>query len=449
MDYLQNIKHKLIALIKSNFICLQLISFINNNSLYKGVLVLGTGTAFAQIIGILSMPLITRLYSPSDLGILTIYSSVLSLVVVTASFRYEIACPLPQKKEEVTNLIALCFILIFGTSLMFTLILILLGDPIITIFSLEPLAPFVWLLVIGFFGMGLYNTLNYWAIRERKYEKITKTKINQSISGTLIKIILGFLSFGPLGLIFGYIVSQIAGISTFVMSMWKTERNNIGYISLNCIISVAKRYWRFPTFNLASSFLNTLSFQLPPLVLLFLYDSKIVGFYALANMLIVLPGSVIKNSVGQAFFGDASKIFREGSFELRSLYIKTAKHLTILALPLIGIPAILFPFVVPFIFGEEWVEAGWYILPLALMVIPTFIISPITRLDMLGYNNWLVIWDLSRVLGVVGGFYLSYLLDLGIMITLTIYSTILLFMYIILMAMNLKAIDNHNANLSH
>jgi O-antigen/teichoic acid export membrane protein len=84
--------------------------------------------------------------------------------------------------------------------------------------------------------------------------------------------------------------------------------------------SVAKRYKSFPIFNFPASVVNTISTQLPPLMLLALYDSQTVGFYALAQMLIVLPGSVISGSMGQAYLGEASKMVREGSQQLRSLY---------------------------------------------------------------------------------------------------------------------------------
>ncbi|MCP1716095.1 O-antigen/teichoic acid export membrane protein [Methanocalculus alkaliphilus] len=437
-------KQKAVTFLTSTSIGAKFIHFINKNPLYKGVLVLGSGTALAQLIGILSMPIITRLYTPSDLGMLTIYSSILSLVIVTASFRYEIAYPLPKKNEDVVNLFALCLLLLIGTTIGFSLLLIIAGNFFIVFFNLDSVQSIVWLLIIGFFGMGLYTILNHWAIRQRNYTKITHTKINQSVSGSVAKIVLGMLAMGPIGLIVGHIISQIAGIGTFLKAIWKSERTSFKVVSFSGIRSVAKEYWKFPAFSIPSSFLNAFALQLPPIMLLYLYNSQIVGFYALAHMLIVAPGSVIKASIGQAFHGDAAKMVREGSPELKTLYIQTVKHLSLLAIPLIGIPSLLGPLYVPILFGEEWIDAGWYLLPLALMVIPAFVISPITRLDLLGYNHWMLIWDAMRVLGVVGGFYICYLFEFPVLLTLTVYSIILLIMYFIVMLLNLKAIDNFN-----
>lgn len=432
----------LIPVVKRNPYASQAIEFILNNPLYKGVLILGSGTAVAQLIGIVTMPIITRLYTPSDLGVLTIYSSVLAIFGVGATLRYEFAYALPRRDEDAANLLGLCLVLLFITTGAFGLILLFGRDLLTSIVDISSIEQYLWFLLIGFFGAGLYTTLNYWAIRQRDYGRITYTKINQGAGGAICKILLGIFSFGPLGLILGHIVSQIAGVGTLARAAWRKERRNLKTISLSRMMSVARTYRSFPMFNFPASVVNTMALQLPPLMLLALYDSQVVGFYALANTLVVLPGSLISSSMGQAYFGEASKMVRERSQELRSLYVRTLKHLSIIAVPLIGIPALCAPFVVPFIFGEAWAEAGWYCWPLALMVISAFIVSPTSRMDIYGYNHWKLIWDVARVVSILTGFYVSQLLILPIFSTLAIYSLVVLSMYIILVVLELRAIDN-------
>lgn len=418
------------------------IRYILNNPLYRGALILGSGTAVAQLIGIVTMPIITRLYAPSDLGILAVYSSILAIFGVGATLRYEFASTLPKENEDAVNLFGLCLILLCLTTIGFALILLFGRDLLINTFDLSSIEQYMWFLLIGFFGMGLYTTLNYWAVRQRDYKRITHTKINQGAGGSICKILLGILSFGPIGLIIGHIVSQIAGITTLAHAMWKKEKENLKAISLSRMMSVARTYKSFPVFNFPASIVNTIALQLPPLMLLALYDSQVVGFYALANMLVVLPGSLISGSMGQAYFGEASKMVRERSRELRSLYVRTLKHLSIVAIPLIGIPALCAPFVIPFIFGGAWTEAGWYCWPLALTAISAFVASPTSRMDIYGYNHWKLIWDVARVVSILTGFYVSQLLILSIFSTLEIYSFVMLSMYVILVVLELRAIDN-------
>ena len=430
----------LATIVRRNAYTARLFSFIVNNPLYRGVLVLGSGTAVAQLIGIVTAPIITRLYTPSDLGVLAVYSSILAIFGVGAILRYEFAYALPKENDDAINLFGLSLILLCITTAGFTLILLFGRDLLINTFDLGSIEQYIWFLLIGFFGRGLYTMLNYWAIRQRDYGRITYTKINQGAGGSVCKILLGILSFGPVGLIIGHIVSQIAGITTLARAMWKKERNSLKAISWSRMKSVAGEYKSFPVFAFPASIVNTMSLQLPPLILLALYDSEVVGYYALANMLVVLPGSLISGSMGQAYLGEASKMVRERSQELRSLYVRTLKHLFIIAVPLIGIPALFAPFIVPFIFGEAWAEAGWYCWPLALLVIVAFVVSPTSWLEIYDRNKWVLIWDISRVGSILCGFYIGVLLELSSLIVILMYSLIMLFMYLIYILMNLKAI---------
>ena len=432
----------LTAIVNRNEYTSRLFRFILNNPLYRGVLILGSGTAVAQLIGIVTMPIITRLYLPSEMGILAVYSSVLAIFGVGATLRYEFAYALPRENEDAINLFGLCLILLCITTAVFALILFFGRDLLVNAFDLDAIEQYIWFLLIGFFGMGLYTMLNYWAVRQRDYRRITYTKINQGAGGSVCKILLGILSFGPVGLIIGHIVSQIAGITTLARAMWRKDRGNFRAISLSRMKRVAKTYGSFPVFNFPASVVNTMSLELPSLMLLALYDSQAVGFYALANMLVVLPGMLVSGSMGQAYLGEASKMVRERSQELRSLYLRTLKHLSVIVIPLIGIPALCAPFVVPFIFGEVWAEAGWYCWPLALAAMMGFVVSPTSFLSTYGHNHWQLIWDVSRVSFVILGFYISYILGLPVLIALLVYSIVRVSMNFVLIALNIKAISN-------
>lgn len=349
---------RLVTIFSRNKVVSRLLNFVVKNPLYKSVLLLGSGTAVAQLIGIVAMPIITRLYTPSDLGVLAIYSSTLAIVGIGAALCYELAYPLTKADEDAINLFGLSLGFLCITTAGFALVLLFGRDLLFDIFDLRPIEQFAWLILIGFFGTGLYTILNYWAIRQRDYGRITYTKISQGAGGSASKILFGIILSGPIGLIFGHIISQVAGITTLARAMWREERKSFKKISLSRMMRVAKLYKSFPLFNLPASILNTMVLQLPPIVLLALYNSEVVGFYAIASMLVVLPGRLVSGSMGQAYLGEASKMVREGSEKLHSLYTRTLKHLSLIAIPLIGIPALFAPYIVPIMFGGAWTEAG-------------------------------------------------------------------------------------------
>src|SRR3990172_2772668 len=66
----------------------------------RSVAVLAGGTTLAQVISILVSPALTRLYTPEDFGALAVYISILSMLLVVASWSYELAIALPEETES-------------------------------------------------------------------------------------------------------------------------------------------------------------------------------------------------------------------------------------------------------------------------------------------------------------------------------------------------------------
>ena len=98
------------------------------NAFARGVSVLVGGTAGAQLLTVLAAPLLTRLYSPEDFGLLAVYASLLALIGVISSLRYELAIPLPEDDTEAANVAVLSLILVGISTLLSAVLVLLLGS---------------------------------------------------------------------------------------------------------------------------------------------------------------------------------------------------------------------------------------------------------------------------------------------------------------------------------
>ena len=67
------------------------------DSFLRNVAVLSSASVVAQVINVLSMPLISRLYSPSDFGTLALFSSVVGILSTVSGFRYYLVIPLLEQ----------------------------------------------------------------------------------------------------------------------------------------------------------------------------------------------------------------------------------------------------------------------------------------------------------------------------------------------------------------
>src|SRR5262245_43618883 len=60
----------------------------------RNVSIMLSGAAAGQMVSILLSPVLTRLYSPQQFGVLSVYSALLAILVVVASLRYELTIPM-------------------------------------------------------------------------------------------------------------------------------------------------------------------------------------------------------------------------------------------------------------------------------------------------------------------------------------------------------------------
>jgi hypothetical protein len=70
----------------------------------KNVAALITGTTIAQAIPLLIAPVLTRIYTPEDFGLLATLTSMTMIVGSVATGRYEMALIIPKKESYADNL---------------------------------------------------------------------------------------------------------------------------------------------------------------------------------------------------------------------------------------------------------------------------------------------------------------------------------------------------------
>ena len=410
------------------------------NPAYKGFFSLLTGSVLSQSVVLLVTPIVTRLYSPSDFGVLSFYGMVISVSLVFATLKYEYAIPLPKEHEKAINLMVVCLISVLGISIISSITICFLGDLILFGNQFFLLSPYLWLVSLSILGGGIYNTLNYWAIRDKSYSDIGKTRVNKSIYGSMGKIVLGVLNSSPLGLIAGELLGQVTGCFTLLKSFLAKHRQRLGCISWKTMASVSKQFYKFPLYSCPSALFNTLAFQMPVIMLIGLYGPDIAGLYSLAISILVFPASLISGAVSQVYLGEVAQYIHDEPALVKRYYHAVTRNLALISIPTISLIAILAPFCFPLVFGTAWREAGLYSTVLSCTVVAQFIFSPTSILHYCGRNNWVLLFDISRTLLIGGIFFLCANIGYSPLFSLAVYSVTMALMYVVNYFMNLKAI---------
>ena len=417
-----------------------ILSKFSEAPILKGIAILGSGAAISQVLGIIFVPIITRIYPPEIYGTLAVFGSLLSILIVGGALRYEITIPLPEKDDDAEYLFILSLFIVGIFTIILFVILTIWGDYLAGIFHFEFIKPYYWLFCIAFFGISLYDMLMYWALRSKDYFRITQTRITQGICGSVSKIILGLLSFGSFGLILGEIINRIVGIGTLGRTILPKIWLSLHDVDFHKLRSLAYQYRRFPVFSFPAGFINEIALQAPTLFLSTIFGFQTVGLFALSISILALPLSFISGSISHVYTAESSELFRHKSEETLTLYLNTTKKLFMFGAPIIMTGAIISPILFPIVFGSAWKDAGMFVLPLSFYLVAQFVVSSTDRLEMYGYNHWELAWNISRTVSVLSGFYIAILFNLSAIATILLFSLIMTVMYVICYFLNVKAI---------
>lgn len=344
------------------------------------ILKLGSGTTLSQLILILAMPVISRLYPIHEFGTAALFISLIAIISPISGLRYEMAILLPKDENEGIQLL---YIHGFLTLTIGTVAGCLIGSNshlLSSLLNAPSLEKYLWLTGPGIILLGFANGFNIWTTRKIRYLNLAKAKVFSSALTVIIQIISGLLGVLAaasliLGNLFGKLLENIALCKTTIKDF---KRYKITETRLSQYKKILKRYKKFPLFNTWSTLLNTLSWMTPAFLLSHFFTLEIVGFYAAGDRVIRTPMNVIGRAISQVFFQRGAEDFRDGN--LGKLFLDTIQMLTrigllpTLALSLIGQDL----FIV--LLGEKWAEAGLYTQILSIWGFVWFISSPISTI---------------------------------------------------------------------
>lgn len=354
-----------------------------NDAYLKNIGILFSGNILAQLIPFILAPIITRIFSPEELGIHGNFVALVTLISIIANGRLELAIVLPKVDTKAVQLLKLGLKISVGISLIcFSLLLI--KAPLEQFYQTKLLSQFLPLVAITVFIISTHNLLIQWLVRIKLFYSISMIKILLSICTNSLFILLGWLQFGVTGLIFSYIIGF--GLTTFVLFFM--TKKNIPWSSPSLIKDkkLLLEYKEFPLINSLHAFSDIL-FQ--DFIILAIITSQFglvtAGLFVVMMKYLKAPVRFIGSAIGQVFYPEGNQNRIEGKSN-KLLLGKSIKISILVAIPIILIVAAAGPKLFGWYLGEQWIESGFFarimILPIALGLIT----SPISSIPLI-YNK--------------------------------------------------------------
>ena len=150
-----------------------------------------SANVMAQAIGLVVYPILTRIYSPEDFGLLNLFLSIGNVLIVLSVADYYYAIVLPKEEKDAVALTHVSVLLLLLTT---TLVAasVLFSDQISMLFKSPDLSTYYWLMPFYVLSMGVWNILNYWYIRKKSFGRISGYQMSQSILSAGGKVGLGY-----------------------------------------------------------------------------------------------------------------------------------------------------------------------------------------------------------------------------------------------------------------
>ncbi|MDO4987917.1 MAG: oligosaccharide flippase family protein [Synergistes sp.] len=344
------------------------------NSMLAQASLVGVGTIAAYGLDVLFMPVLSRVYSPEDFGVLSVTASAVSLLMPFSTMRYYLSIVLPKTRRYTGATIVLSCVLAAIFSFLLFSILLLFGGRICTFFGMGKITDCSLFIPLWIFFYAVFMIFTQLAIRESEFGLIAETKIIQSLSDNIVKICTGMFGMKPFGLFVGTIIGYASAMSVIIKKL--AGKNGLPGSCVTDVKRAALKYRKFPRYDVLTACINVAGTQLIPILVFTLFGARASGFFVAASKLLIVPLSLLGNGIGQVFLQRAVRAKYEGG--LAELTLKTYKTLLMFTTFPIAIFAIFAPHIFQTLLGAKWLAAGIYCRALAFYTIFSFCFMPIS-----------------------------------------------------------------------
>ena len=327
-------------------------NILNKSDFNRNIVKLISGTATANLINFLSLPILARIYSVEDFGNFQLLFSLITILGVISCLKYEMTIPLPQNKNESDILFIVSLMVLTGFTIILTLVLFLFEEKLF--FYSESLSNSIKLISPAAFSLGLYELMNYLYMRNKEFGKIAKYRISQVILIQCSAIFLGLYSPGFEKMIISFIFGNIV-ISIIMIIQSNFSISNFNFLSLS---TIAISYKKFPIINMPMALINTVSMQLPVFMLSAYSSSEVVGYYMMANRILTAPIHLISRSVGQVYYKEAVDCLRLGKKKVVRIFGNTVKQIAKIGFIPYAIAIVFSPVLTKLFLGDVWTTSG-------------------------------------------------------------------------------------------
>jgi O-antigen/teichoic acid export membrane protein len=420
-----------------------ILDFLLKKDFTKNLITMYTGAIIGQIIALLIVPLLTRIFSAEQFGDMALYVSMANVLGLISTFLYDKAIVLSKDEDEAfhTSVISSSFVLLFAFICFF--VILIFHNSFVQLLDAKRISIYLYFLPLSIIFLGFGRVFQGWFNFLKKYKILSVNRIVQISSTNFTNFLLGLI-FRPqtLLLFIGNIFSQFMTSFMFIFYISKNKLINFKNISFSKIKKLIIEYRSFPFYTMPMVLLNSISLDILIYTLNINYSPEMVGYYVNSRRMMYYPLTLLSVSFTTVFYKKMVDTDKKIKLYLSSYFINLAMAFFIL------IPIVFFgKEIYVFILGKNWALSGTMAIILAPFVAFNYATQTISDVfAATKRNEILLIWQIFYLfLALAVILFFKYLDLLDLLKIFTIYGSI---MYIILAIVGYFTLKNHVFKLS-
>ncbi|MET0386198.1 MAG: oligosaccharide flippase family protein [Polyangiales bacterium] len=393
----------------------------------------------AQSISVGFSPVLSRLYSPDDFGVLGALNGLVVIAMPLVSLRYELSIPRAKTEPEAAASLAVTGVAIAVMSLVCGLATWLVASTAHGAF-IEPLRPFLIFVPLAACASALFDTLAMEASRRGLIAPLASSKLTQSGLGVGGQLLLGFMHAGAIGLLIGFVINQAAGVTRLFRELvlgHKAAR----VPAWHEIRAAAVEHRAFPLYSSWSSSLEACSRWALQLLITGLWDPKIGGFIFLSDRIVGRPLMLVGGSLLPVYVAQLSRALRETPQRAAAIFADTLRRQALVTLAwTIGV-VVLAPLVFGPLFGAAWNEAVPYVQVMTVAIAPGSALQPVSHtLQLVGQQRAESVISVAKVILILGALALCHVQSMSALFTLSVFAALQLLLAVVRLVMYTRAV---------
>ena len=375
--------------------------FFKDRQLLKSVLVLTSGTAIAQAINFLFSPILTRLYTPEQMGDLGVYMLFVGLLAIVVTMRYELAIPIFRSDDHAqilySTILRIALVLLLAIALLAFLAYVFSGFEVFTI-------QIIALSGVGAIFLVWINLGSNWSVRKGAFKTISMSKVVGATTNSLSKLGAGLMEWGSLGLIAGAMIGQFFSSLFFASQFRKLKLQKFDIPLLRKGRVLMRQNREFPNVSLPHALVDAARDLIIALSISFFFSKTIFGSYNHAFIVLRIPLILIGASLGQVLFKYCAEKYRKDE-EITDYLKKIILRLTLFSILPFTVLFLYGEEIFGFVFGENWILAGRYSEIMSFWLGVNLIASPLSTIPIIiGRQKEFFILGLISTIGQLIGF---------------------------------------------